>query len=478
MFAPDLTRKSTLREHADAMASKRAEWLTKNRYFHNDHYQYMRFLIPRGASVLDLGCGVGDLLAELKPSRGVGLDMSEAMVEQARTLNPSMQYHVGDAESLQSLSDLGGPFDYILLSGTIGFLDDIESTLESLHELCHKDTRVVIVYYSPLWGPVLKVAESLGLKMPQPEQNWLNTESISGMLELADFDVIKREWRQLIPRRLMFLGTLLNRYLAPLPGIRRLCLRNYLVARPNRNTGLDEPSATVVVPCKNESGNIEPAVTRLPRFAKDMEIIFVEGGSQDGTYEEAERVRDKYADYDIKVIKQPGKGKADAVWHAFDRARGDILMILDADLTVPPETLPKFYRAIQAGKGEFINGSRLIYPLEDQSMRFLNMIANRFFAVVFSWLLNQRFTDTLCGTKVLLKSDYERIKRGRSYFGDFDPFGDFDLIFGAAKLNLKCVDLPIRYQARTYGETQISRFRHGMLLFRMVGYAFRKLKAF
>jgi glycosyltransferase involved in cell wall biosynthesis len=272
------------------------------------------------------------------------------------------------------------------------------------------------------------------------------------------------------------LGTLLNRFVGTLPLIRRLSLRNYLVARPLRNAALNDPSVTVLVPCRNEQGNIENAVKRLPRFCRDIEILYVEGHSSDGTLEEIHRVIALYPDLDIKVLVQDGKGKGDAVRKGFANARGDILMILDADLTVPPEDLAKFYDAIAKGKGEFINGSRLVYPMQDQAMRFLNFLANRTFSWLFTWLLNQRYTDTLCGTKVLSRKNYEILYANRSYFGDFDPFGDFDLIFGATKLNLKVVEIPIRYAAREYGETQISRFRHGWLLLKMVVFAYRKLK--
>ena len=208
-----------------------------------------------------------------------------------------------------------------------------------------------------------------------------------------------------------------------------------------------------------------------------MEIIFVEGHSTDGTWEEVERVKRLYSDLDIQSIRQPGEGKGDAVRAAFERAKGDVLMILDADLTVPPEDLPKFFEAIATGRGEFINGSRLIYGMEDQAMRFLNYLANHVFASVFTYLMNQKLTDTLCGTKVLKRIDYERISANREYFGDFDPFGDFDLIFGANKLNLKVIEVPIRYANREYGTTQISRFRHGLLLLKMVVFAYIKHKA-
>jgi glycosyltransferase involved in cell wall biosynthesis len=280
-----------------------------------------------------------------------------------------------------------------------------------------------------------------------------------------------------VPRRWLGLGTLVNRYLGPLPLLRRASLRNYVIGRSLRRTRLPLRSATIVVPCRNERGNIEAAIARTPRFCDDIEIIFAEGHSKDGTLDEIHRVIATFPQFDIKVMQQDGIGKADAVFKAFEHARGDVLMILDADLTMPPEQLPKFWKALVSGKGEFINGTRLVYPLEKEAMRSLNLIANRLFSRLFTWLLNQRYTDTLCGTKVLTKADYLRIKKYSGYFGDFDPFGDFHLIFGASKLCLKAVEVPIRYTRRCYGETQISRFRHGWLLLRMVLVGYRKLKA-
>jgi SAM-dependent methyltransferase len=475
---PFSTRKAAIRQLANEQAQVREKWIVHNIYYYTQDYNYMRFLVPQGLRVLDLGCGTGRLLAELRPSYGVGIDFSPRMIDVARHLYPKFQYHVGDVEDPATINRIEETFDVIVLSDTIGSLADCQQTLEQLHPLCHQNTRVIIAYYSQLWEPILKLGDILGLRMPQIEQNWLSTDDIINLLNLADFDVIKREWRQLLPKQVFGLSTFINRYLAPLPGIRRACLRNYIVARPIKKSITPAKSISIVIPCRNERGNIEAAIQRIPDFCDKSEIIYVEGHSSDGTLTEIERVIAAYPEKDIKVLVQDGKGKGDAVRKAFATAQGDILMILDADLTMPPEALPKFYHAIVSGKGEFINGSRLVYPMEKTAMRFLNHIANRFFAWAFSWLLNQHFTDTLCGTKVLSKAHYQEIAANRSYFGEFDPFGDFDLLFGAAKLNLKIVEIPITYAGRTYGETQISRFRHGWLLLRMVIFAFRKLKAF
>ncbi len=459
------------------VTGRRVEWREKAAFFHEEDNRYLRFVIPEGSRVLEIGCGIGDTLAALKPARGVGLDFSPGMIDEARKRHPDLEFHVGDAEDPAVIAAIEGPFDFIVVIDTVGFLDDIQGFFERLHPLCTRETRLVVGYFSHLWLPPLRLAERMGARMPAPNANVISQADLRAFAELANFDPVKSESRLLSPARLFGLGRFINRFISPLPLIRHLALRHYMVARSmvQKDDGLK--SATVVIPARNERGNIEPAIQRIPRFCDDIEIIYVEGNSKDETYEECLRVQAAYPQYDIKVMKQPGKGKADAVFTAYDVARGDVLMILDADLTMPPEQLPKFWQAIRSGKGEYINGSRLVYPMEDDAMRFLNLIANRTFSILFSWLLNQRYTDTLCGTKVMRRTDYLRLKQGRAYFGDFDPFGDFDLIFGAAKLSLKSVDMPVRYAARTYGETQISRFRHGWMLLKMVVFAFFKIKA-
>ncbi len=476
---PLSSRKQVIVQHSDATAAERVRWIARNEAYYDDDRRTMRFLVPPGARVLDLGCGNGDLLAALRPSLGVGVDFSEKRIEFAAQAHPAFQFFVGDIENLEALApELSGPFDYIVLSDSIGDLDDIEEALKGLHRLCNSETRIVVAYYSHLWEPMLRLGELIGQKMPQPEVNFVSPADIANVLHLADFEMIKTEWRQLVPKRLFGLGPFLNRTIAPLPVIRGLCLRHYVVARSARKTERPVKSVSVLIPCRNEKGNIEPAIQRLPRLCRDMEVLFIEGNSSDGTFEECQRVAEAFGDrLDIKVAKQDGKGKGDAVRMGFDMARGDLLMILDADLTMPPEELPKYFDAYCRGKGEFVNGSRLVYPFEKGAMRFLNYWANRTFAAIFSFLLNQRFTDTLCGTKVLGRDDYRKIAANRAYFGEFDPFGDFDLIFGAAKLNLKIAEVPIRYMDRTYGEPQISRFRDGFLLLKMVIFAWRKLKA-
>ncbi|WP_027528539.1 bifunctional class I SAM-dependent methyltransferase/glycosyltransferase family 2 protein [Bradyrhizobium sp. Ec3.3] len=478
VLPPRSARKHGFVQHTEDTIDDQVHWRTINSAYYNDDRAYMRFLIPRQKRVLELGCGRGDLLATLEPSYGVGVDFSPRAIERAKAQYPNLNFIVGDVEDPDTMTSIEGPFDYIVISDTIGMFEKIDETLRTVHRLSTPETRLVIAYYSHLWEPILKVGEILKLKSKQPPINYFATADFLNLMDLADFEVIRQEQRQLLPRKLLGFGTFVNRFVAPLPGIRRLCLRTYLVGRPIRPFPGRKFSASVVIPCRNERGNIENAILRMPRFASQQEIIFVEGNSVDGTFEECERIQDKYRDeWQIKILKQDGKGKGDAVRKGFAHATGDVLMILDADLTMPPEELPRYHAIVETGKADFVNGTRLVYPMENEAMRPLNLLANRAFAYIFSYLVNTRLTDTLCGTKVLRRSDYEALIKERSYFGDFDPFGDFDLIFGAAKQNLKMIETPVHYKARTFGDTQISRFRDGWLLLKMVLFAFRKLKA-
>ncbi|HZD54761.1 MAG TPA: bifunctional class I SAM-dependent methyltransferase/glycosyltransferase family 2 protein [Candidatus Aquicultoraceae bacterium] len=466
--------KRELIRYLDEQAPRADAWSRKNRYYHEQVERIVGFHVPPGSSVLEIGCGTGDLLASLSPSKGVGIDLSPAMVKIARSKFPFLVFLAGDAEYLP----LREKFDYVVLSDSVGYFEDVQRAFEEIRAVCHPRTRVVVTHYNYLWEPILLLGERYGLKRPLPEQSWLTLGDFQNLLDLAGFQTIRKENKVLLPVRVPYLSALCNRGLANLPLVNRLALVISVVARPVPAPVPEESlSCSVIIPARNECGNIEAAVARTPKMGVHTEIIFVEGNSADGTAEEIRRVIAEHPDKDIRLLWQGGGiGKGDAVRKGFAAANGDVLMILDADLTVPPEELPKFLRALASGSGEFINGSRLVYPMEKQAMRFLNNLANKFFSVAFTWLLDQRFKDTLCGTKVLYRKDYEKIAAGRDYFGDFDPFGDFDLIFGAAKLNLDIAEVPVRYRERTYGTTQISRFRHGWLLLRMTLFAARKIK--
>ena len=436
-----------------------------------------RFHVEPGSRVLELGVGTGDLLASMASSRAVGIDVSPEMLAVARAEHPNLELYECSAESLDEC--VQGPFDYIILSDLTVFLYDIQMVLAGLQSLCHSRTRVIFNFHSRLWQPVLNLLAAFGLHHRHVRTNWVTVEDITNLLMVAEYNVIATDRSTLIPAHIPILSTLANRYLARLPVLSHFCLVNWVIARPQRALGrADELSASIVCPCRNEAGNIPNIVRRTPRLGSLTEIIFVEGGSTDGTWDAIQRevAAGSPNRVELRAYKQAIKGKADAVRTGFLHATGDILMILDADLTVPPEDLAAFFDALTKGKGEFINGSRLVYPMTDDAMRFLNLIGNKFFARVFSYLLAQPIKDTLCGTKALARSDYERITRGRTYFGEFDPFGDFDLLFGASKLHLKIIEIPVRYRGRTYGETQIRRFRDGLLLLQMCWFGLKRLK--
>lgn len=431
-----------------------------------------RFLIPPGLRVLELGCAEGDLLAAVQPSEGVGVDFSGAMLERARARHPALTFIEGDAHDI----DLAGrKFDCVILSDLFNDVRDVQQILEHLHGVIHPGTRVISNSISHSWELPVRLARRAGIATRQLSQNWLTVDDIKGLMRLADLEPVKISEEIIWPLKTPVIADFMNRYVARLWPFSLLAFCHFIVARPRRAPRMENPRVSVVVAARNEAGNVDAILERVPELGAGTELIFVEGGSTDDTYDVLQKAVAE-ASRPCKLLQQDGTGKGDAVRKGFENATGDVLMILDADLTVAPEALPRFVEALVSGKGEFINGVRLVYPMDENAMRFFNLVGNKFFGLAFSWLLGQPIKDTLCGTKVLWREDYEDIAASRAYFGTFDPFGDFDLLFGAAKQNRKIIDLPVRYHARVYGETNIDRWAHGWLLIRMVAFAARKLK--
>jgi len=441
-------------------------------YYHRRLTQVYRSLVTPGRKVLEIGCATGDLLHELRPSLGVGIDLSGKMLSQAAKRHPDIYFIHGDAHHLC----LTEKFDIIILSDLVNDLWDVQKAFEQINKISAPRTRIIINTYSRLWELPLTVAQHLGLASPLLPQNWLTVEDLTGLLSLTDMEVI-RHWAEVLwPADTPLLSRFLNRFVAKIWPFRYLDLVNFIIARPIGKPELRKPLVSVVVPARNEAGNIPQIFARIPEMGSGTELVLVEGHSHDDTSSVIKKMIQAHPDRQCQFVQQAGVGKGDAVRLGFSRARGDVLMILDADVTVSPEDLPRFYDVLASGKGEFVNGVRLVYPLEKQAMRFLNLLGNKFFSLAFSWLLEQPIKDTLCGTKALWRRDYQLIATNRRYFGDFDPFGDFDLLFGAAKLNLKILEMPIRYQFRTYGTTNITRWRHGIGLLRMVLFAAKRIK--
>jgi SAM-dependent methyltransferase len=481
----ELIRDSMRRVEAfyDRLGADRDRWIARSRYYYDTVQHLLQVVIPPGMRVLDVGCGSGHQLAALRPSRGVGVDLSQAMLDLAARQHPGLELYHQPAEQLSlpayEVFDGAGGFDVVTMINVVGELADVLASFKRLRPLVRADSRIVIVFYNHLWEPLVAPAARLGLKLDNPTQNWLSLEHLRGLLHLAGFEVVKVGARMPCPKYLLGIAELMNDVVGRLPLLQRLGFIHFLVARPV----MPHPrppsaySCTVVVPCKNEEGNVPAIPPRVPRMGAFTEIIFVDDESDDGT---AERVREVIAanpDRPIKLIAGPGRGKGAAVRAGMAQASGDVLMILDADMTVMPEDLPAFFEAVTENRGEFVNGTRMVYPLASDAMRTANILGNKAFAWLFSFLLEQRVTDTLCGTKVVMRHNYAKILAARDYFGDIDRWGDYDWIFGAAKHNLKLVELPVHYVERVAGESKMTkRFRNGVVMLRMCWVALRKLK--
>ncbi len=396
-------------------------------------------------------------------------------------LTPWIQAKARYVWSRDECRDEGGKENPIqtlfLLHGNLNYSLDIEDLLRDLNSVCERSSRVLIVMYNPYLSGLYRLLTWLGIRSGELPCTFVTWANLIHLTCLSQFEVVRRRRCGYWPFRWRGLGTFLERLFSIVPLLKHLGLVELLLLRPQKRELNHRPLLSVVIPSRNEKGNIEPALKRLESLDIPFEVVFVEGGSTDDTWDEIRRLILKYqGSFSIQAFQQSGRGKADAVRLGFAKAKGELLSILDADLTTPPELLPRFYRAFVSGMGDFISGSRLIYPMEGEAMRFINRIGNVFFAKTLSYVMDTHIGDSLCGTKLLSKRDYGRMLQWREQFGNFDPFGDFELLFPAAVLGLGIVDVPIRYRARTYGQTNIHRFRHGFLLLKMVMVGFLKIK--
>ncbi len=455
------------RAYFNALASVRVSDAKRHSVYYRDRVRWLQTMIPTDASVIDVGCGIGLILKELPQKEKIGIDFSPAMIQEARRSDSSSTYIEDNVELLHHHHSA----DYVLLLDGIHFLHDVERSLRNIRsQLCHERTRLVITHYNFLWQPLFLLAEIIGWKTRFPEQNWLVRSDIQNLLDLSGFEVIETCERVLFPLPIPLIEPFCNRFLASLPIFRALCLVKTIIARP---IGFPPKnlSVTVLSAVRNERGNIKEIAASMPLMGDSTELIFIEGHSSDGTFEEIEHVSAANAGpISIRGLRQPGKGKGDALHYGMQQAKGDIIVIYDGDFTVHPSELPKLIEVLASGKAEYLNGSRLVYPLEKGAMRLLNLFGNKCFSILFSWLFKQKMIDTLTPVKAFFRRDYTHMTLR------MDPFGDFDIFFGASMQQLKMREVPVHYLERTYGTTKMRPFRHAWMLLTMFFFGAKRLR--
>jgi SAM-dependent methyltransferase len=473
-------REGIVRPYYRELAPEYADWLRRRAYYYRCKADLIRRLVPEPGRTLEIGCGLGQNLAALAPQYGLGIDLCPEIVDEARALHPSERYPHIEFQCLSALDceKIQGPFETILLINCTTEIADIASAFRAIRTLCAPHTRIVQISYNYFLAPVIRLAARMGWAPRHPVQNWLTRHDLSNLAYLTGFEEVRQGYSLPLPVWIPLVSAAVNRILPLFPPARYVSLLYYTVLRPLQLSAAGAPpSVTVCVPCKDEEHNIEGLVLRIPDMGSALEIIFVDDRSTDGTREAIRTQIALHPEKQIRLVTGPGEGKGAACRAGFADAAHDVLMILDADMTVMPEDLPGFYEALASGKGELINGSRLVYPMENRAMRFLNVMGNKMFAALFSYLLSQSIKDTLCGTKVCWRRDYPKILEARAFFGGIDRWGDYDWLFGAARHNLRIVEYPVLYRERVAGETKMTqRLRNGLTMLRMCWEAFRRLR--
>lgn len=454
-------------------ARELARFRARNRFYHQRKREYLRFIIPPGESVLVLGCEDGELLAALQPSRGVGIDASSAYRNLASARFPQHEYRA----SLGAISPAHESFEYVVLDDVAGESDDLFSLLQGIARLCTPTSRLVIVQHNYLWGPVFRMAEWLGLKRRDQKQNWLSMGDLRVFLDGAGFETINVTPKLFCPMRLLGLGPAINWVAGLVPFVHRLASTEILIARKvSHEPHPQNKTASIILTVRDERGNIEPMVRQIPDVGAGTEILFVEGHSTDGTRAEIERVASRYPEKNVRLLVQDGIGQGDAIYKGFSEASGDVIILLEADRTSPPQDVLKAFDIVAGGRADYVNGSRFIYPRDKGAMPLRKVIGNWMFAIWFTWFLGQRTSDVLCGLKAIDRRQFQRLRKNWGSLGLFDPFGDFELIFGAARLGLKICEVPTRYTVRQYGEPKSRFWKHGFMLTRMASRATRVFK--
>ena len=438
----------------------------RNGFYHSEQKKFISSIIRPESSVLEIGCSTGNLLEVIDAQRVVGIEISPRMAELARHKCDTDKVEIIET-SLENF-ETNEKFDYIILNHLLEYAYDVQGSLEKIRDFCHDDSRVIVICHNPLWEHILRGTAFLGLRMPDLNRNFKTVMDLRNFFELAGFDPYETGYRLALPKRIPLFTTFFNKVLAKIPGLAVGSFSEYVIAKPKSVHSSSKPrySCSVIIPCFNEEGNVTLAVERTPDMGTFTEILVVDDGSSDGTKAEAEKIAAK--DPRVRVISYtPNSGKGYAVKVGFDAAKGDVLMILDADMTVRPEDMPRFFDPIDQGLADFVNGTRMIYPMENKAMGALNFIGNKGFGIILSLIMGRRATDTLCGTKAFRKKHYDTFDMTDK------SWGDFDLLLGATKQRLKVVEMPIRYMARVEGDSKMKAFQHGWRLLMVCVQAFR-----
>src|SRR3989338_2088423 len=449
-------------ERFNIVAEKYEYWRNKNLYYHNEITRFYKDIIPKNKNILEVGSADGYLLNELCPNRGVGVDISAQMIDIARKKFPHLNFVNSSIENYSYVHS----FDYIVLSNILEFVSDLYIFFSAMASKASPKTKMIITSINPLWEPAMKLATRLKMRIPVQMKNFVTSKDIENMLNISGWEVIESNYRMFSPVKIPLISFFLNKLIPRLPVLKNLCIIQFIIAKPKQLFTIDHSlSCSVIIPCHNEEGNIEECIDRIPSLGSFTEVVVVDDGSNDKTATLVKNIQS--GKKRVRLISYtPNKGKGHAVKTGFESATGDILIILDADMAVLPEELSKFYMVLASSQAEFINGTRMLYDMAPGAMKFINYLGNKIFGIILSFIIGQRNTDTLCGTKAFYNSDYMNFKMRRC------PWGDFDLLFEAARMKLKTVEMPVHYFPRREGRSKMKAFKHGLMLLKMCWYGF------
>tara|TARA_B110000977_G_scaffold125183_1_gene160299 strand:+ start:1495 stop:2904 length:1410 start_codon:yes stop_codon:yes gene_type:complete len=346
-------------------------------------------------------------------------------------------------------------FDHIVIAD-IEHQKFITKNLIDLNEKIDNECRVIVLSKSIFWSTLINFYKKIKNIGPD-KNNFLPYSNLRKIFLNTNFEIVKNEKIIFFPFQFSLLTKFINQIFR-FPVLNFFCMINLTVLKKvqKKNYQAEGKKISFIIPCKNEGGNIKFFYEKIINSTINAEFLFGNDNSSDNTLDEIKKLQQAIPNKEIKIYDGPGVCKSENVYKGINLASGEIILIYDADLTVSFDDLVNSINLLLKTDADFINCTRMIMPQQKNAMKFLNFYGNLFFAFLFSILFKQKITDTLCGTKIFFKKDWEQIKKYNNTWGAKDLWGDFDLLLGAYKNNLKIVENPISYTDRKEDETKMT----------------------
>lgn len=441
-------------------------WKEKNWYYHNQLKQIFKDVIKENSKVLQIGYGLGDILAALYPKKGVSFDDDKDILAISRRRYPIFKF----TDFNFNKNKVNDKFDYVIYPNSLEHFDDIQTVFENVYPALSRSSKVVVASVNPRWEQIFYILEKLKLKRPESSRNWLRIENIKNLLEVSGYKVIDSGFRIILPVSIPLISGIINKVIRNIKILSRFCVEQFVVAQKETFSINNNLSCSVVIPTYNQAELLEYCIESIPNVGKKMQIVVVDDASSDRTEQVMKSLSKKH--HNIKYIRnERPQGEEKSLKIGIESVDLDIILTYDAKMSIPSSELVRFYNVLASKRADFVSGMRFIYPLEGQRLRQLTIIGNIIFSYLYSLFLNQRVFDPLCSIKGFYKKNYSKIKISNNNTL-------LDLLIKAAENKAKILEIPVHYSLESYLENKPHTLARLGILTKGVFYGIWRLKIY